>query len=68
MRIVIVVTAALLVLAGCGGKDAGSADTGVGDTDVATGGRLFKTADEDTAKLALDFDVNDWLTGEARAG
>jgi iron complex transport system substrate-binding protein len=31
------------------GKDTGSADTGVGDTDVATGGRLFKTADEETA-------------------
>ncbi|MFG1626543.1 ABC transporter substrate-binding protein [Kribbella sp. NPDC049227] len=54
-RIAVVVTAALLVLAGCGGgNDTGSADTGVGDTDVATGGRLFKTADEDTAKLGSD--------------
>ena len=48
------VAAALLVLAGCGGKDTGSADTGVGDKDVATGGRLFKTADEETAKLGSD--------------
>ena len=48
------VLAALLVLAGCGGKDTGSADTGVGDKDVATGGRLFKTADEETAKLGSD--------------
>ncbi|MEV0291018.1 iron-siderophore ABC transporter substrate-binding protein [Kribbella sp. NPDC050820] len=55
MRIVIAVTAALLVLAGCGGSnDSGSADTGVGDTEVATGGRLFKTADEETAKLGSD--------------
>jgi iron complex transport system substrate-binding protein len=53
-RIVIVVTVALLVLAGCGGKDSGSADTGVGDTDVATGGRLFSTADAETAKLGSD--------------
>jgi iron complex transport system substrate-binding protein len=53
-RIGIVVVAALLALAGCGGKDTGSADTGVGDTDVATGGRLFKTADEETAKLGSD--------------
>ncbi|MEV5967356.1 iron-siderophore ABC transporter substrate-binding protein [Kribbella sp. NPDC051952] len=56
MRIVIVVTAsALLALAGCGGGgDTKSADTGVGDTEVATGGRLFKTADEATAKLGSD--------------
>jgi iron complex transport system substrate-binding protein len=44
-----------VVLAGCGSKDnSKSADTGVGDTEVATGGRLFSTADEATAKLGSD--------------
>ncbi len=43
----------LAVVAGCGGaSDAGS--TGAGNTDVATGGRLFSTADEATAKLGAD--------------
>ena len=50
----IVVAGALLVLAGCGGGDAKSSDTGVGDKEVATGGRLFKTADAETAKLGSD--------------
>ena len=50
----IVVSAAVLALAGCGGGDTKSADTGVGDQEVATGGRLFKTADEETAKLGSD--------------
>ncbi|TCC38647.1 ABC transporter substrate-binding protein [Kribbella speibonae] len=50
----VVVVAALLVLAGCGGGDTKSADAGVGDKEVATGGRLFKTADEETAKLGSD--------------
>ncbi|MEU4197981.1 iron-siderophore ABC transporter substrate-binding protein [Kribbella sp. NPDC026611] len=51
----IVAAAAVLVLAGCGGGDNGkSADTGVGDKDVATGGRLFSTADAETAKLGSD--------------
>jgi iron complex transport system substrate-binding protein len=50
----IVVAGAVLVLAGCGGGDTKSADTGVGDKEVATGGRLFKTADEETAKLGSD--------------
>lgn len=42
------------VLAGCGGGDQASPDTGVGDTEVATGGRLFSTADQATAKLGSD--------------
>ncbi|ONI76610.1 ABC transporter substrate-binding protein [Kribbella sp. ALI-6-A] len=42
-----------LALAGCG-SDEKSADTGVGDTEVATGGRLFSTADAETAKLGSD--------------
>ena len=50
----IVVAGALLVLAGCGGGDTKSSDTGVGDKEVATGGRLFKTADAETAKLGSD--------------
>jgi iron complex transport system substrate-binding protein len=41
------------LVAGCGGaSDAGSA--GAGNTEVATGGRLFSTADEATAKLGAD--------------
>ncbi|MFD7158778.1 ABC transporter substrate-binding protein [Kribbella sp. NPDC059898] len=50
----IVASAAVLALAGCGGGDTKSADTGVGDKEVATGGRLFKTADAETAKLGSD--------------
>ncbi|GAA1596019.1 iron-siderophore ABC transporter substrate-binding protein [Kribbella hippodromi] len=50
----IVVASALLLVAGCGGGDTKSADTGVGDKEVATGGRLFKTADAETAKLGSD--------------
>jgi iron complex transport system substrate-binding protein len=43
----------LTLVAGCGGAPtAGS--TGAGNTDVATGGRLFSTADEATAKLGAD--------------
>ncbi|TWF75958.1 iron complex transport system substrate-binding protein [Pseudonocardia hierapolitana] len=43
----------LALVAGCGGTpDTGSA--GPGNTDVATGGRLFSTADEATAKLGAD--------------
>jgi iron complex transport system substrate-binding protein len=43
----------LALVAGCGGaSDPGSA--GPGNTDVATGGRLFSTADEATAKLGAD--------------
>ena len=75
MRIVIVVTAALLVLTGCGGSDTKTSDAGVGDTEVATGGRLFKTADEETAKLGSDAQpgafprtVQHALGEEARAG
>ena len=43
-----------VLLAGCGGNDTKSTDTGVGDTEAATGGRLFSTADEATAKLGSD--------------
>jgi iron complex transport system substrate-binding protein len=50
----IVVASAVLVVAGCGGGETKSADTGVGNKDVATGGRLFKTADAETAKLGSD--------------
>ncbi|MET9274713.1 iron-siderophore ABC transporter substrate-binding protein [Kribbella sp. NPDC003557] len=50
----IVASAAVLALAGCGGGDTKSSDTGVGDKEVATGGRLFKTADAETAKLGSD--------------
>ena len=42
-----------VVLTGCGSNDK-QADTGVGDSEVATGGRLFSTADEATAKLGSD--------------
>jgi iron complex transport system substrate-binding protein len=43
----------LALVAGCGGaSDTGS--SGPGNTDVATGGRLFSTADEATAKLGTD--------------
>jgi iron complex transport system substrate-binding protein len=43
----------LALVAGCGGaSDAGS--SGPGNTEVATGGRLFSTADEATAKLGAD--------------
>ncbi|GAA5118293.1 iron-siderophore ABC transporter substrate-binding protein [Pseudonocardia adelaidensis] len=43
----------LALVAACGGAtDAGS--TGPGNTDVATGGRLFSTADEATAELGAD--------------
>jgi iron complex transport system substrate-binding protein len=43
-----------VLLAGCGCNDDKSAGAGVGDTEVATGGRLFSTADEATAKLGSD--------------
>ena len=43
-----------VVLAGCGGDDGAKSDAGPGDTDVATGGRLFSTADQETAKLGSD--------------
>jgi len=41
---------AFAVLAACGSADT-KADSGVGDTEVAVGGRLFGTADQETAKL-----------------
>jgi iron complex transport system substrate-binding protein len=43
----------LALVAGCGGAP-GTGSTGPGNTDVATGGRLFSTADEATAKLGTD--------------
>ncbi|MEJ3654587.1 iron-siderophore ABC transporter substrate-binding protein [Actinomycetes bacterium KLBMP 9759] len=43
---------ALTLTAGCAGT--ARPDTGVGNTDVATGGRLFATADQETAKLGTD--------------
>jgi ABC-type Fe3+-hydroxamate transport system substrate-binding protein len=43
----------LALVAGCGGAS-GAGSTGPGNTDVATGGRLFSTADEATAKLGAD--------------
>ncbi|WP_010595000.1 ABC transporter substrate-binding protein [Rhodococcus sp. P14] len=49
--------AALLVtftVAACGGAAESTRDTGAGNADVATGGRLFATADEETAKLGSD--------------
>jgi iron complex transport system substrate-binding protein len=42
-----------VLVAGCGGVPA-PASSGSGNTDVATGGRLFSTADEATAKLGAD--------------
>ncbi len=43
----------LALVAGCGGAP-GAGSAGPGNTDVATGGRLFSTADEATAKLGAD--------------
>lgn len=45
--------AAGTLLAACGQPEKPST-SGVGDTDVATGGRLFSTADTETAKLGAD--------------
>jgi iron complex transport system substrate-binding protein len=41
------------LVAGCGGAQA-PASSGPGNTEVATGGRLFSTADEATARLGAD--------------
>ncbi|TWD82853.1 iron complex transport system substrate-binding protein [Kribbella amoyensis] len=43
-----------VLLTGCSGGDTKASDNGPGDTDVATGGRLFSTADAETAKLGSD--------------
>ncbi|SHK18353.1 iron complex transport system substrate-binding protein [Pseudonocardia thermophila] len=51
MRRVVVVAVALLGLTGCA---APQADPGIGNADVATGGRLFSTADTETAKFTAD--------------
>jgi iron complex transport system substrate-binding protein len=45
--------AAVTLLAACGQPERPST-SGVGDQDVATGGRLFSTADTETAKLGAD--------------
>lgn len=46
---------ALAVLAtACGTQQEAKPAGGTGDTDVATGGRLFSTADQETAKLGAD--------------
>ncbi|MCQ4121720.1 ABC transporter substrate-binding protein [Rhodococcus tibetensis] len=45
------VALATVFLAACGTTDTGSSS---GNTEVATGGRLFATADEETAKLGTD--------------
>lgn len=42
------------VLAACGQAPSTTTTSGVGDADVATGGRLFSTADTATAKLGAD--------------
>ncbi|NGP06481.1 iron-siderophore ABC transporter substrate-binding protein [Rhodococcus sp. 14C212] len=51
-------TAATLLVtftvAACGGAAESTRDTGAGNADVATGGRLFATADAETAKLGSD--------------
>jgi iron complex transport system substrate-binding protein len=44
---------AVALVAGCGGGPSPTS-SGSGNTDVATGGRLFSTADEATAKLGAD--------------
>ena len=49
--------AALLLtvtLSACGSTDSGAGGSAAGNTEVATGGRLFATADEETAKLGSD--------------
>jgi iron complex transport system substrate-binding protein len=51
MRSLVVVGAALLALAACATPQA---DPGTGNADVATGGRLFGTADAETAKFKAD--------------
>ena len=45
--------AAVTLLAACG-QPSKPSSSGVGDQDVATGGRLFSTADSETAKLGAD--------------
>ena len=45
----------LALVAGCGGGS-DAASSGAGNTDVATGGRLFSTADAETARLGADVD------------
>ncbi|MFC4946147.1 ABC transporter substrate-binding protein [Pseudonocardia sp. GCM10023141] len=52
-RVLAAVVAVLaVVVAGCGGTI--QADAGAGNADVATGGRLFATADAETAKFGAD--------------
>jgi iron complex transport system substrate-binding protein len=51
-RIGIALCAVLMLVAGCGGGV--RPDAKQGNTDVATGGKQFTTADQDTAKLGAD--------------
>ncbi|MGH3588877.1 MAG: ABC transporter substrate-binding protein [Pseudonocardia sp.] len=44
----------LALVAACGGAPESGGGAGPGNTDVATGGRLFSTADEATAKFGAD--------------
>ncbi|NMM83643.1 ABC transporter substrate-binding protein [Rhodococcus sp. SRB_17] len=52
VRIAMVALATVFAATACGTSDAGSNATG--NTDVATGGKLFSTADSETAKLGSD--------------
>ncbi|EOD67379.1 ABC transporter substrate-binding protein [Amycolatopsis vancoresmycina] len=49
----VAVLASVTLLAACG-QPSKPSSSGVGDQDVATGGRLFSTADAETAKLGAD--------------
>jgi iron complex transport system substrate-binding protein len=51
-RVSVLLCAALVLAAGCGGQV--QPDAKQGNADVATGGRLFSTADQETAKLGAD--------------
>ncbi|SDY46354.1 iron complex transport system substrate-binding protein [Amycolatopsis xylanica] len=48
------IAVALVLLVTACGQPAKPSSSGVGDTEVATGGRLFATADAETAKLGSD--------------
>lgn len=48
------VLAVALLASGCAAESEATSGDSAGNTDVATGGRLFDTADEETAKLGSD--------------
>ena len=54
MLVALCAVAVALVTAACGAGSPPAASGGSGNTDVATGGRLFATADAETAKLGAD--------------